>query len=165
MLIKDKYERYGIDEKPYIMIKADSGTYGMGIIQVSDINDLKNINREQRTRMTKIKGGAPLNKVILQEGIYSNEKINIKSDVVEPVIYSFGSSLLGGFYRIHEDKDYSENLNSPGMSFHPISFNDACISPDSNQPIHSDTNKFYIYGVIARLAILAAAKELYNLDS
>ena len=165
MLIKEKYEMYGIDEKPYIMIKADSGTYGMGIIQVSDINDLKNINRKQRTRMTKIKGGAPLNKVILQEGIYSNEKINIKSDVVEPVIYSFGSSLLGGFYRIHEDKDYSENLNSPGMSFHPISFNDACISPDSNQPIHSDTNKFYIYGVIARLAILAAAKELYNLDS
>ena len=51
------------------------------------------------------------------------------------------------------------------MSFHPISFNDACISPDSNQPIYSDTNKFYIYGVIARLAILAAAKELYNLDS
>ena len=49
------------------------------------------------------------------------------------------------------------------MSFHPISFNDACISPDSNKPIFSDTNKFYIYGVIARLAILAAAKELYNL--
>ena len=25
MLIKDKYEMYGIDEKPHIMIKADSG--------------------------------------------------------------------------------------------------------------------------------------------
>ena len=137
----------------------------MGIMQISEINDLKNINRKQRTRMSRIKGGVPINKVILQEGIYSNEKINKNSDVVEPVIYSFGSSLLGGFYRIHENKDNSENLNSPGMSFYPISFNDACISPDSSEPIFSDTNKFYIYGVIARLAILAAAKELYNLET
>ena len=36
------------------MIKADSGTYGMGIIQISNIDDLKNINRKQRTRMMKI---------------------------------------------------------------------------------------------------------------
>jgi len=163
-LIEEKYDEYAINEKPYLMIKADSGTYGMGIIQVKSIDDIITINRKQRTKMTKTKGGNTLNSVILQEGIYSNEKLSTPNEVVEPVIYSFGSNLVGGFYRVHQDKNNSENLNSPGMTFKPIPFNNVCISPDHTQSIYSDTNKFYIYGVVARLAILAAAKELYNVE-
>ena len=60
-------------------------------------------------------------------------------------------------------KNNSENLNAPGMIFHPIPFKNPCLTPNSDEPIYSETNKFYIYGVIARLAILAAAKEIYNL--
>ena len=164
-LIKEKYDYYKINEEPYIMIKADSGTYGMGIMQVRSIEELMNLNRKQRTKMSKIKGGNKLNKVILQEGIYSNENMKHDSHIAEPVIYAFGSSLVGGFYRIHDAKNNSENLNSPGMSFHPIPFKDACISPNNEESIYSDTNKFYIYGVVARLAILAAAKELYNVEN
>ena len=163
-LIEEKYNKYSIDEKPYIMIKADSGTYGMGIILIDNINDLKNLNRKQRGKMSVTKGGNKLDKVILQEGIYSNERLQPANYVAEPVIYSFGSSLVGGFYRLHDSKNNSENLNSPGMSFHPIPFHDACISPNISETIFSDTNKFYIYGVISRLAILAAAKELYNIE-
>jgi len=163
-LIKNKYDQYKITEEPYIMIKADSGTYGMGIMQVRNIEELTNLNRKQRTKMSKTKGGNKLDRVILQEGIYSNENMKQANQVAEPVIYAFGSNLVGGFYRLHEDKNNSENLNSPGMTFHPIPFKDACISPNSNESIFSDTNKFYIYGVIARLAILAAAKELYNIE-
>ena len=51
-----------------------------------------------------------------------------------------------------------------GYNIAPIPFNDICISPDHSQSIYSDKNKFYIYGVAARLAILAAAKELYNVE-
>ena len=163
-LIQEKYDKYEIDEEPYIMIKADSGTYGMGIMKISNIDDIVKINRKQRTRMVKTKGGNLLDSVILQEGIYSNEKLMLPNDVVEPVIYAFGSNLVGGFYRIHQDKNNSENLNSPGMRFKPIPFSDVCISPDNSQPIYADVNKFYIYGVVARLAILAAAKELYNVE-
>ncbi len=164
-LIKEKYDQYNIKEKPYIMIKADSGTYGMGIILIDSIQDLKNLNRKQRTKMTRTKGGNKLDSVILQEGVYSNEILQPTNYVAEPVIYSFGSNLVGGFYRLHESKNNSENLNSPGMSFHPIPFKEPCISPNINETIYSDTNKFYIYGVIARLAILAAAKELYNIET
>jgi len=163
-LIKEKYRCYGINEDPYIMIKADSGTYGMGIIQIKSIDELTNLNRKQRTKMTRIKGGNKLDKVILQEGIYSNETLHAKTSIAEPVIYSFGNNLVGGFYRLHSSKNNSENLNSPGMTFHPIPFKEACISPNSNETIYSDTNKFYIYGVVARLAILAASKELYNIE-
>ena len=163
-IIKNKYDQYKITEEPYIMIKADSGTYGMGIMQVRSTEELTNLNRKQRTKMSKTKGGNKLDRVILQEGIYSNENMKKANQVAEPVIYAFGSNLVGGFYRLHEDKNNSENLNSPGMTFHPIPFKDACISPNGSESIFSDTNKFYIYGVIARLAILAAAKELYNVE-
>ncbi|MDA7841522.1 glutamate--cysteine ligase [Gammaproteobacteria bacterium] len=163
-LIQEKYKEYDIQEDPYIMIKADSGTYGMGIMKVKSIDELLNLNRKQRTKMLKTKGGNKVDKVILQEGIYSNEKLKPSNHVAEPVIYSFGSNLVGGFYRLHDSKSNSENLNSPGMTFLPIPFKDACINPSDGETIYSDTNKFYIYGVIARLAILAASKELYNIE-
>jgi glutamate--cysteine ligase len=163
-LIQEKYTEYEIHEDPYIMIKADSGTYGMGIMKVKSIDQLLNLNRKQRTKMLKTKGGNKVDKVILQEGIYSNEKLKPSNHVAEPVIYSFGSNLVGGFYRLHDGKSNSENLNSPGMTFLPIPFKDACINPNDSETIYSDTNKFYIYGVIARLAILAASKELYNIE-
>ena len=163
-LIQEKYKEYDIQEDPYIMIKADSGTYGMGIMKVKSIDELLNLNRKQRTKMLKTKGGNKVDKVILQEGIYSNEKLKPSNHVAEPVIYSFGSNLVGGFYRLHDSKSNSENLNSPGMTFLPIPFKDACINPSDSETIYSDTNKFYIYGVIARLAILAASKELYNIE-
>ncbi|MBS83446.1 MAG: glutamate--cysteine ligase [Gammaproteobacteria bacterium] len=163
-IIQKKYDEYEIKEKPYIMIKADSGTYGMGIILINDIDSIKNLNRKQRTKMSKIKGGNKLNKVILQEGIYSYEKFKPTNHVAEPVIYSFGHNLVGGFYRMHDLKNNSENLNSPGMSFHPIPFKEACLSPNLDETIFSETNKFYIYGVIARLAILTASKEIYNTE-
>ncbi|MBT7236547.1 MAG: glutamate--cysteine ligase [Gammaproteobacteria bacterium] len=163
-LIQEKYDQYNINEEPYIMIKADSGTYGMGIMQVRNIDELMSLNRKQRTKMLKTKGGNKVDRVILQEGIYSNEILKPTNHVAEPVIYSFGSNLVGGFYRLHDAKNNSENLNSPGMTFHPIPFKEACINPNDNETIYSDTNKFYIYGVIARLAILAASKELYNIE-
>ena len=163
-LISEKYQKYDIDEKPYIIIKADSGTYGMGVISIDDINQIKNLNRKQRNKMLSTKGNMNLDKVILQEGVYSFEEIKHTNSVAEPVIYSFSNFLIGGFYRAHESKANNENLNSPGMIFHPIPLNDICISPDMNLPIDSQINKYYVYGVIARLAILAAAKELFNLD-
>ncbi len=30
--IRRKYKEYGINEKPFVVVKADNGTYGMGII-------------------------------------------------------------------------------------------------------------------------------------
>ena len=156
-IISDKYEKYSINEKPYIMIKADSGTYGMGIISINDISQIKNLNRKQRNKMLSTKGNVLPDRVILQEGVYSFEETSISNNVAEPVIYSFSNYLIGGFYRTHENKKNNESLNSPGMIFQPIPLNDICISPEFSQPIDSQTNKYYVYGVIARLAILAAA--------
>ena len=35
-MIRDKYREYGIDETPFVIVKADAGTYGMGVMTVKD---------------------------------------------------------------------------------------------------------------------------------
>ena len=54
----------------------------------------------------------------------------------------------------------NENLNSPGMHFQPLAFSQSCINPDSKKSPDANVNRFYAYGVVARLALLAAAYEL-----
>ena len=56
--IRRKYKEYGIQEKPFIIVKADAGTYGMGIMTVRDPKDLADINRRTRNKMSVIKDGA-----------------------------------------------------------------------------------------------------------
>jgi hypothetical protein len=38
--VRRKYKEYGINEKPFVVVKADNGTYGMGIMTVRDAKDL-----------------------------------------------------------------------------------------------------------------------------
>ncbi|HEU4777056.1 MAG TPA: glutamate--cysteine ligase, partial [Telluria sp.] len=39
--IRKKYKEYGIkDQKPFVIVKPDAGTYGMGILTVKDANEL-----------------------------------------------------------------------------------------------------------------------------
>src|SRR5574343_1086292 len=37
--IRRKYKEYGINEKPFVVVKADNGTYGMGIMTVRDAKE------------------------------------------------------------------------------------------------------------------------------
>ena len=69
--IQKKYDEYGITEPPFIIVKADAGTYGMGIMTIHSIEEARELNRKQRTKMSKIKGGQAVSKVILQEGVYT----------------------------------------------------------------------------------------------
>ena len=55
--IKRKYKEYGIHEKPFVVVKADNGTYGMGIMTVRDVKDLEALNRRTRNKMSVIKDG------------------------------------------------------------------------------------------------------------
>ncbi|TXI69419.1 MAG: glutamate--cysteine ligase, partial [Limnohabitans sp.] len=50
--IKRKYKEYGINEKPFVVVKADNGTYGMGIMTVRDVSDLDQLNRKTRNKMS-----------------------------------------------------------------------------------------------------------------
>jgi glutamate--cysteine ligase len=60
---------------------------------------------------------------------------------------------------VHTERGPDDNLNAPGMHFVPLAFDTACL-PDAEVQAGSSPNRFYAYGVIARLALLAAAIEL-----
>lgn len=112
------------------MIKADAGTYGMAVMMVKSADDIQNLNRKQRTHMSKSKGGQPVTRVIVQEGVHTFETWGEDQDVAEPVVYMWGERLIGGFYRIHKDRGVDEkSLNSPGMHFEPLVFVNDCQKP------------------------------------
>ena len=65
---------------------------------------------------------------------------------------------------MHDARGPEENLNAPGMQFEPLAFAEPCSSPDPDDP-DCVPNRFYAYGVIARLALLAASIELERTES
>lgn len=51
--IQEKYDQYNVDSKPFVIVKADAGTYGMGIMTIHSADEIMQLNRKQRTRMSK----------------------------------------------------------------------------------------------------------------
>jgi glutamate--cysteine ligase len=158
--IQKKYDEYHITNKPFVIVKADAGTYGMAVMTVRDPSEVQSLNRKQRTQMAKTKGGQPVHSVIVQEGVYTFETWGPESSVAEPVVYLWGQRVAGGFYRVHKERGSDENLNSPGMHFEPLAFAKPCHQPINNASFGECQNRFYAYGVIARLSMLAAAREI-----
>jgi glutamate--cysteine ligase len=159
--IRGKYREYGITQPPFVIIKADAGTYGMGIMTVKDPSEVRGLNRKQRNKMAVGKEGLEVHEVLVQEGVYTFESVN--DAVAEPVVYMIDHFVVGGFYRVHTDRGQDQNLNAPGMQFAPLAFEAPCSSPNPDDP-GCPPNRFYAYGVIARLALVAAAVELEKTD-
>jgi glutamate--cysteine ligase len=81
------------------------------------------------------------------------------------VVYMMDRYVVGGFYRVHADRGVDENLNAPGASFVPLAFEQSAHTPQPGmKPGASAPNRFYMYGVIGRLAMLAASYELEATD-
>ena len=154
--IRRKYKEYGINDKPFVIVKADNGNCGMGIMTVRDVKDLdlENIKSQE---------GLTLTEVIVQEGVLTNERVN--DAVAEPVVYMMDRFVVGGFYRVHAERAVDESLSAPGASFVPLAFADSSRLPQpGRKPGSSSPNRFYMYGVIARLAMLAGSYELEGTD-
>lgn len=156
--IRAKYLEYGVKETPYVAVKADAGTYGMGVMMVRDAAEVRDLNRKQRNKMAVVKEGLAVAQVILQEGVHTVERIEDKA--AEPVAYLIDRYVVGGFYRVHGARAADENLNAPGMQFVPLAFEQSCSVPDPHAECDAPPNRFYAYGVVARLAAAAAALEL-----
>ncbi len=156
--VRAKYREYDIQEQPFVIVKADAGTYGMGVMSVRDPSDMLNLNRRTRNKMAVGKEGRSVQEVILQEGVPTVEAIEAGN--AEPVVYMIDRCVVGGFYRVNAERGRDENLNAPGMRFVPLPFAGPCNRPDHSAALEDAPNRFYAYGVIARLALLAASVEL-----
>ncbi|MDO9101757.1 MAG: glutamate--cysteine ligase [Candidatus Nitrotoga sp.] len=158
-----KYAEYGVKEAPFVIVKADAGTYGMGIMTVKDASEVRSLNRKQRNKMAVVKEGMHVSDVLVQEGVYTFESIN--DAVAEPVVYMVDHFVVGGFYRVHTGRAVDENLNAPGMHFVPLAFDTSCILPNPDCAPDDMPNRFYAYAVVARIALLAAALELEEMEA
>ena len=156
--IRVKYAEYGITRAPFVIVKADAGTYGMGIMSVKSPDDVRDLNRKQRNKMAVVKEGLSVTQVLVQEGVPTYENLN--EAVAEPVVYMIDHFVIGGFYRVHTSRGDDENLNAPGMHFVPLAFDQSGSFCDCGDRPDAPVNRFYTYGVLARLAALAASIEL-----
>ena len=160
--VKKKYKEYGIKEKPFVVVKADDGHNGMGIMTVRDGKELSVLREKVLARAKATRGSTEVD-LIFQEGVLTHERMN--GAVAEPVVYLMDRYVVGGFYRMHAERAQDEDLNAPGSSYVPRAFAESTHLPQPGlRPGASAPNRFYMYGVVARLAMLAASYELEATD-
>jgi glutamate--cysteine ligase len=168
--IRRKYKEYGINERPFVVVKPNRGRNGSegksALLMLRDARDLA-----QHPDLAGLLGCPAIgaddddgaNQLVVQEGVLTNERMN--AAVAEPVVYMMDRYVVGGVYRIHAERGVDENLNAPGSRFVPLAFAESAHLPQPGlKPGASAPNRFYMYGVIARLALVAASYEMEATD-
>ncbi len=143
-----------IDQKPFVFVKNNSGTYGLAVMKVDDGAQILDWNNKSKKKMKAAKGGREVEEVIIQEGIPTRWVSEGASS--EPVIYMIGSDLAGGFLRTHSEKNTTESLNSPGAVFKKLCVSDLNVSVEGS-PLEN------VYGWTAKLGVLAIGQEAHEM--
>lgn len=152
--VRAHYAEYGIADKPYVFVKSDAGTYGMGIMTVRSGDEMLELNKKLRNKMDVIKEGVHSTEVVIQEGIPTIDAIDTAP--AEPMLYLVDGHAVGGAYRVNKARDAQGNLNATGMEFVGM-----CDASESGPAPMLDCH-FGALGLIAELASLAAPREEYG---
>ncbi len=155
--VRAKYAEYDIKDEPYVFIKADSGTYGMGIMTVRSGDEIYEMNKKNRNKMNVIKEGVQSTEVIIQEGVPTIDRVG--DAIAEPMIYLMNGHAVGGAFRVNAERDQYGNLNAKGMHFAGM-----CDEAEAGaNAFHAVKDcDFTVYGLVSRLATLAASREEYG---
>ncbi|QKX01669.1 glutamate--cysteine ligase [Wolbachia endosymbiont of Cruorifilaria tuberocauda] len=145
-LVQKKYEEYKIKTQPYVFIKANNGTYGMGIITAISGEEILTLNKKKRHRMKKIKDGIEINSVIIQEGVPTIDALDHRP--AEPLIYYIGNTPTCYLYRCNSKRSIYSSLNSSDCEFYDIS---QIVEENKNLPL---------WNIVSKLAVLALAVEM-----
>jgi glutamate--cysteine ligase len=130
---------------------------------IKDAREVRELTSQQREKISVVKDGQMVRDIIIQEGVPTFE--SIKDAVAEPVVYMIDRYVVGGFYRVHAERGIDQNLNTPGSQLVPLAFTQQHAVPDLKaKPGTAAPNRFYLYGVVARLALLAASLEMERTD-
>ncbi|MES2984432.1 MAG: glutamate--cysteine ligase [Pseudomonadota bacterium] len=152
--IRTHYAEYGITDEPYVYVKSDSGTYGMGIMTVRSGDEVIEINKKNRNKMNVIKEGVVSTEVIIQEGVPTVDVV--EGAPAEPMLYLVDGHAVGGAYRVNDQRDATNNLNATGMRFVGM-----CDEGEGGK-VAMPSCRFGSLGLIAELASLAAPREEYG---
>lgn len=175
--VRRKYKEYGINEKPFVVVKGGhSGSGSPGVVTVRDAKDVESLIGKPRgtapapavpaTKASQSREPRELREpteLIVQEGVLTNERVH--NGMAEPVVYMMDRYVVGGFYRVHAERAADENLKLPGASYVPLAFSESAHLPQPGaKPGASAPNRFYMYGVVGRLAMVAASYEMEATD-
>ena len=149
--VETNQKSFAPEEKPFVFLKNNYGTYGLGITTVSRPEEVLNWNYKTRKNLKATKGGGGVHELILQEGIPTTLTEGRQAGV-EPVIYMVGFEPAGLFLRIHKKKNFKQNLNRPGVVYKSLSLSG---ERDKNTP-----SLMSVYSWIGRLGALAVSEEL-----
>lgn len=161
--VRRKYKEYGIKERPYVVVKADHGTHALGVLSIRDSTDLQALAERVTQLRADNPGALAAHDFIVQEGVPTQERVD--ASVAEPVVYTMDRYVVGGFYRLHPQRASDESLKDHGAAYQPLAFEQSVQLPQPGvKPGASVPNRFYMYGVVARLAMLAASYEMEVTD-
>ena len=153
--VKAKYQAHGVTREPFLFVKNNAGTYGLGVLQVKHPEEIRTWSYKARKKMKAAKGGREVTEVIIQEGIPTTTQAD-GGKTAEPVVYMIGCQLAGGFLRAHGERGEEENLNAPGAVFQRLCLADLKLK-QAGCPMEN------AYGWVARLAFLSVAREAREL--
>ncbi len=161
--VRRKYKEYGINEKAFVVIKGGTDIEGLAAVTVRDTKEFEALHRSTLGTLHAAAGDEGPSELIFQEGVLTNERVH--AGVAEPVVYMMDRYVVGGFYRVHADRGSDETLNLPGASFVPLAFSESSHLAQPGAKLGASApNRFYMYGVIGRLAMVAASYELEATD-
>ena len=115
---------------------------------------------------------------LLQEGVPASARV--QGQVAEAVLYQIANQFVGGFYRTHGQKSDRDNLNAAGMGFsrmcphahrygEPVAAKaiqaERSAGAGGDPAAHPDPNIFDVYRILARIAGIAAHREIHQLES
>lgn len=153
---KEAYVARGIEAEPFVFVKNNAGTYGMGIMVAHSASEIRTMNRRAKNKMSVGKNKRTIDSIVVQEGIPTATLVDRLAS--EPVIYLFGCELIGGFLRTNTERGIEENLNAQGMVFRKLCMSD--LREDSDEPGTEETMLELVYGSVARISALATGLEL-----
>lgn len=164
--VRRKYKEYGIHEKPFAVVKANLGSSSMPAMAVHDARDIAPLPAPKPARGKGGKGKAAAAEpaeYVVQEGVLTQERLD--SATAEPVIYTIDRYVVGGFYRLNAGRGSGEVLDTPDAHQRPLALagSDHLPRPGA-KPGASAPNRFYMYGVAARLALVAVSYEMESTD-
>ncbi len=148
--LRKDYEKRQIKDQPFVFVKNNAGTYGLGVMKVESGADILALNYKTRKKMKAAKGGRDIQEVIIQEGVRS--VVRSEGFTAEPTLYLLGCQLAGGFLRSHAERGDTESLNSPGAVYKKLCVSDLKVSVEGH-PLEN------VYGWVAKLGVLAIGLE------
>jgi glutamate--cysteine ligase len=146
--LREKYASMGIDREPTVVIKNDSGTYGLGVMMLSSGEEILNLSNRKANKLRYAKGGADVENYLIQEGI-PTALTSEAGEALEPVVYLVDGEAASWFYRINSKKSDMDNLNSPSARFESYK--------DSDNPYLREAHGWH--ALVAELSMIAMGAE------